>query len=409
MKKSKTQKARSSGKTANKKSLDRKTQSQRFSGTQKAPVPVRLENIKLVDISSDPKNRRFKLTQTRFKPTRKATQERRVLAPVAVFPRKSGGYRLVDGELRVEVARLEGMTEISALVFGKKPSLAQLRTDQILFKTAPSRTPFERAEKYQRLVDAHKGNQARAAKAIGIDRKTIGKYVAFSRIGTALRAEIERYNSVQEDKETDPLSFGHIYQIALAKTGKERKHLAQLAMGGATTERLEKERLNPKPTPSTDAEALGSMDKLFDPVETPAGVDLEVTGDEVVGAGETIDTTPGPAEAQKLPVAIVPVGDYREMMVGAVAWEPASQEEVDKCIPVAQALGALDPRNNASHWPAKGVRMNWKGDPRPKGSVRFIYRVGLICLGLREPVEAVQRKAFLISSIFGGDALQQWT
>jgi ParB family transcriptional regulator, chromosome partitioning protein len=374
-----------------------------ISGAERPALPAfgELKTIRVDKINPDPLNRPIDLTQARFQSTRTTIQERGLVEPVVVYEEEDGRYGLADGHLRVAVLREQGVKRVQALVYSSKPSELQLRVDQHLLNAPPPRTPFERADQIQRIVDAQGGNQAAVGRLIGESRKTVSQYLALQRIEPQLRAEIDRHNAALEDRGSEPLTFNHLYEIALAKTPDERSRLAQLAMQGASTKSLSRARLAGPPAtkPDTDSAPIAEAD------QDPAGSTRNVTPASG-GAGGHHPEAQIPSD--DLPVVSVALGDYEQMKLDRVDWEPSSQQEVRNCIAVGQALARAVQEEPPSAWPKAGIRMTWKGRADADGDVLFVYRKGRVYMRLREDENAVRRKAIIIAAIYTGETLQRW-
>lgn len=192
------------------------------------PTGVRLAQIAVASIRTNPLQPRKTFDETRLAELAESLKKRGALQPIVVRP-SEGGYELVAGERRLRASKLAGLKEI--------PAVIRVVADDQLLELAlienvqrADLNAVERARAYKLLADKYGLTHEQVAERMGEDRATVSNYIRLLGLG----------DDLLEYLADGRLSNGHAKALLSIQDVQNRKLLAiKAAEEGWSVRRLE--------------------------------------------------------------------------------------------------------------------------------------------------------------------------
>jgi len=114
-------------------------------------------------------------------------REQGIIQPIAVRPRKAGGYEIIAGERRWRAAQRVGLHEVPAVIVNVETNRAfEMALVENLQRA--DLNPIEEAEGFQRLIAEFSYTQEKLATRVGKDRSTVANALRLLRLPEKVRA-----------------------------------------------------------------------------------------------------------------------------------------------------------------------------------------------------------------------------
>jgi len=190
-----------------------------------------LRDIAVELISPNPGQPRKRFDQEALQALAESLEERGVLQPVLVRPRRGGTYELVAGERRWRAAQLARLETIPALVQAHDDA-ASLEVALIENMAREDLNPVEEARAVAALVEE-----------LGLTREEVGRRVGRSRVAISnLLRILDLPDEALALVEDGTLSEGHGRALLLADDHADRRRLARAAAEGGWSVRVLEDR-----------------------------------------------------------------------------------------------------------------------------------------------------------------------
>jgi ParB family transcriptional regulator, chromosome partitioning protein len=227
------------------------------------PVPVArptngLAKIPIEEIHPSNVQPRQVFDETALKELTDSIREQGIIQPIAVRPRKDGGYEIVAGERRWRAAQRAGLREVPAVIVHVETNRAfEMALVENLQRA--DLNPIEEAEGFQRLIAEFSYTQEKLATRVGKDRSTVANALRLLRLPEKVRT------LVTEGR----LSMGHARALLGLEQPIAIEQLARQAVSRNLSVRAV-ETLVRKARPGQDASAA----ERLPPKASPAARDL---------------------------------------------------------------------------------------------------------------------------------------
>ena len=191
-----------------------------------------------------------------------------IIQPLAVRPRKEGGYFLIAGERRWRAAQRAGLTEVPVVVQKIKANAAFERALIENIQRADL-NPIETAEAYSRLIKDFELTQDDVAERVGKDRSSIANSLRLLKLPPKVRIFVEE----------GQLSMGHARALLGLESAAEIETTARAVLNRGlsvrATERLVKSG-SEKPTKSKKPGKTASVRDLEEKLTRSLGWPVRV-------------------------------------------------------------------------------------------------------------------------------------
>jgi len=179
-----------------------------------------LKEVPIVEIQPNPHQVRFIWNEQELADLARSIKANGVIQPIIVRP-FNGGYQLVAGERRWRAAKLAGLDVIPAIIRETSENeLLELALVENIHRT--DLNPIERANAYQRYLNALSLTQVEAAARLGEDRSVIANHLRLLDLPPELKQMLI----------DGQLTMGHARAILALPTDDLRRKLANRALAG---------------------------------------------------------------------------------------------------------------------------------------------------------------------------------
>ncbi|MBQ7413485.1 MAG: ParB/RepB/Spo0J family partition protein [Alphaproteobacteria bacterium] len=251
-------------------------------------IPTENNGITLVDINlltPSPYQPRRVFSENALMDLVRSIQEKGVLQPLLVRPKKNGEYEIIAGERRLRASKQAGLSQVPVIIkdFDDKAALEVALIENLQREDL---NPLEEAEAYARLLNEFNYTQDELSKVVGKSR---------SHVANMMRL-LDLPSDIKQLVENKELTIGHARALLNAQNPSELaaeiidrglsvRQTEKIATAkGGVKQRIKKEKINQK-----DSDILALEKEMSNLLKTPVEINWTGKNGTVVISYENLD------------------------------------------------------------------------------------------------------------------------